>query len=92
MQHEANHTPNPDGTASLLLASLEQTWQTIRQRHPDVPEAVLLVAFGSEGKRLTWATSRPTAGRSTAPTGMSIWRRCSSPTSPGTTSRWPAAA
>jgi hypothetical protein len=52
MQHEANHSPNPDGTASLLVASLEHTWSTIRSHHPDVPDAVLVVASGSEGKRL----------------------------------------
>jgi hypothetical protein len=52
MQHEANHTLSPDGTASLLVAALEHTWATIRQRHPDVPDAVLVVASGSEGKRL----------------------------------------
>jgi hypothetical protein len=59
MQHEANHTPNPDGTASLLVASLEGTWRTIRRRHPDVPEAVLVVASGSEGKRLNWGHFAP---------------------------------
>jgi hypothetical protein len=59
MHHEANHTPNPDGTASLLLASLEQVWQTIRRRHPDVPEAVLVVASGSEGKRVNWGHFAP---------------------------------
>jgi hypothetical protein len=52
MQHDANHSPSPDGTASLLVAALERTWQMIRRRHPDVPEAVLVVASGSEGKRL----------------------------------------
>jgi hypothetical protein len=48
----SNHSPSPDGTASLLVAALEQVWQTIRTRHPEVPEAVLVVASGSEGKRL----------------------------------------
>jgi len=52
MQHESNHTTIPDGSASLLLAALEHAWQTIRTRHPDVPDAVLVVASGSEGKRL----------------------------------------
>jgi hypothetical protein len=52
MHHEANHSPNQDGTASLLVAALEHAWQTIRTHHPDVPEAVLVVASGSEGKRL----------------------------------------
>jgi hypothetical protein len=52
MRQPSNHTTGPDGTTSLLLASLEHTWQTIRTRHPDVPETVLVVASGSEGKRL----------------------------------------
>jgi hypothetical protein len=52
MHHEANHSPNQDGTASLLVAALEHAWQTIRTRHPDVPAAVLVVASGIEGKRL----------------------------------------
>jgi hypothetical protein len=52
MQPASNHSPSPDGTASLLVAALEHAWQTIRTRHPDVPKAVLVVASGSEGKRL----------------------------------------
>jgi hypothetical protein len=52
MQPESNHSPSQDGTASLLVAALEHTWQTIRRRHPDVPDAVLVVASGAEGKRL----------------------------------------
>jgi hypothetical protein len=52
MRQPSNHTTTPDGPASLLVAALEHAWQTIRQRHPDVPEAVLVVASGSEGKRL----------------------------------------
>jgi hypothetical protein len=52
MQQPSNHTAIPDGTASQLVAALEHTWQTIRARHPDVPEAVLVVASGSAGKRL----------------------------------------
>ncbi len=53
MHTSSNHTTaTPDGAASLLVAALEHAWQTIRHRHPDVPEAVLVVASGSEGKRL----------------------------------------
>jgi hypothetical protein len=56
MRPPSNHTHTPDQatdpTASLLLAALEHAWQTIRWRHPDVPAAVLVVASGSEGKRL----------------------------------------
>jgi hypothetical protein len=53
MQHPSNHSPATiDGAASLLVAALEHAWQTIRRRHPDVPEAVLVVASGTDGKRL----------------------------------------
>jgi len=52
MQQPSNHTPTPDGAASVLVAALEHAWQTIRTCHPDVPDAVLVVASGSEGKRL----------------------------------------
>ena len=51
MHQPSNHTTT-DGAASLLVAALEHTWQTIRTRHPQVPEAVLVVASGAEGKRL----------------------------------------
>jgi hypothetical protein len=53
MHQPANHTTTtPNGAASLLVGALEHTWQTIRTHHPDLPEAVLVVASGSEGKRL----------------------------------------
>jgi hypothetical protein len=52
MHQPSNHNSTPDGAASLLVATLERTWQTIQQRHPDVPNAVLVVASGSDGKRL----------------------------------------
>jgi hypothetical protein len=52
MHQPANPTTIPDGAASLLVAALEHTWHAIRSRHPDVPEAVLVVASGSEGTRL----------------------------------------
>jgi hypothetical protein len=52
MQHESNSSPSPDRAASLLVAALEHAWQSIRRHHPDVPEAMLVVASGSEGKRL----------------------------------------
>jgi hypothetical protein len=48
----SNHTTTPDGAASLLVAALEHAWHAIRTHHPQVPEAVLVVASGSEGKRL----------------------------------------
>jgi hypothetical protein len=52
MDQPTTHATTPNGTASLLVAALEHTWQTIRQHHPEVPEAVLVVASGAEGKRL----------------------------------------
>jgi hypothetical protein len=58
--HQPSHpTTTPDGAASLLVAALEHAWQTIRQRYPDVPDAVLVVASGSEGKRLNWGHFAP---------------------------------
>jgi hypothetical protein len=59
MRQPSNHTTTLDGAASLLVAALEHVWQTIRWRHPDVPEAVLVVASGSEGKRLNWGHFAP---------------------------------
>jgi hypothetical protein len=52
MHPASNHSPSPDRAASLLVAALEHARQTIRYRHPDVPDAVVVVASGSEGKRL----------------------------------------
>jgi hypothetical protein len=52
MHQPSSHPTTPDGAASVLVAALERTWQTIRNRHPQVPNAVLIVASGSEGKRL----------------------------------------
>jgi hypothetical protein len=51
MQRPSNPTTS-NGAASLLVAAREHTWQTIRTHHPHVPEAVLVVASGAEGKRL----------------------------------------
>jgi hypothetical protein len=59
MHQPSKHSPSPDGTASLLVAALEHIWQTIRRRHPDVPDAVVVVASGSEGKRLNWGHFAP---------------------------------
>jgi hypothetical protein len=52
MDQPATHTTTTDGAASLLVAALEHTWHTICNHHPDVPDAVLVVASGAEGKRL----------------------------------------
>jgi hypothetical protein len=40
--------------ASLLVAALEHAWAMIRAHHPEVPEAVLVVASGGAGRRLKW--------------------------------------
>ena len=75
MHQPSTHTTSTvsDGTASLLVAALEHTWQTIRTRHPELPQAVLVVASGAEGKRLNLGHFAPTAGRSTAPTATRSW-------------------
>jgi hypothetical protein len=52
MHQPSTHTTTLDGAASLLVAALEHTWHTIRNRHPEMPEAVLVLASGAEGKRL----------------------------------------
>jgi hypothetical protein len=44
----------PEAGASLLVATLEQAWAAIRGRHPEVPEAIVVVAAGGEGRRLRW--------------------------------------
>src|SRR5215216_3673491 len=52
MHQPATHTTIGDGAASVLVAALEHAWQRIRTRHPELPQAVLVVASGAEGKRL----------------------------------------
>jgi hypothetical protein len=59
MHQPSKHSPSPDGATSLLVAALEHAWTAICQRHPQVPDAVLVVASGSEGKRLNWGHFAP---------------------------------
>ena len=40
------------GAASPLVAALERAWAAIRDQHPDVPNAVVVVASGGDAKRL----------------------------------------
>lgn len=47
---------------SGLVAALELVWEAIRRRHAEVPEVVVVVAAGSEGKSLSWGTSPRPAG------------------------------
>lgn len=44
----ANGTARP--TASLVVAALEQAWATIQRHHPDIPDVILVVAAGSDGR------------------------------------------
>jgi len=48
-------TAQPAAAASRLVAALELAWTAIRDRHPEVPEVVLVVASGSDprGRSLT---------------------------------------
>jgi hypothetical protein len=48
---DGSSTPGPVAgrLASPLLAALEATWAAIRDRHPQVPEAVIVLASGSVG-------------------------------------------
>jgi hypothetical protein len=43
-------TPSVDRAASRLVAALEHTWTTIRARHPDVSQVVIVVASGSDAR------------------------------------------
>jgi DnaJ domain len=48
-------SPDTSSTAaSTLLAVLEQTWQAIRARHPEVPPVVIIIASGSDGRQTRW--------------------------------------
>jgi len=44
--------PTVAGVASPLLGALEHAWAAIRTRHPDVPDAVLVIVSGGDAKRL----------------------------------------
>lgn len=64
-------TPTPTPSATVpLLAALDQAWQAIRERHPDVPAVVLAIGSGTLGERPgvtrlghyaagRWATGEP---------------------------------
>jgi hypothetical protein len=43
----------PDGyseAASRVLTMLEETWQAIRARHPEIPPVVIIIASGTTGR------------------------------------------
>lgn len=54
------HAPD---TASTLLRALERTWHTIRDHHPEIPDVVLIVASGTEGKHARWGHHAPARWR-----------------------------
>src|ERR1700749_3287202 len=40
--------------ASRVLTMLEQTWQAIRARHPEIPPGVIIIASGTTGQDARW--------------------------------------
>ena len=48
--------------ASALVAAAEHAWRTIQDRHPEIPDVVIVVGTGVEGGRLVkhghWSTGR----------------------------------
>jgi len=40
--------------ASRVLTMLEQTWQAIRARHPEIPPVVVIIASGTTGRDARW--------------------------------------
>ena len=41
----------PEVAASAVVAALERAWTTIRTRHPEVPQAVVILGAGSEARK-----------------------------------------
>jgi hypothetical protein len=46
-------------TASKVLQVLEDTWQIIRTRHPEIPAVVLIIASGTDGRQTRWGHHAP---------------------------------
>ncbi len=40
--------------ASRVLTMLEETWQAIRARHPEIPPVVIIIASGTTGRDARW--------------------------------------
>jgi DnaJ domain len=40
--------------ASRVLTMLEETWQAIRARHPDIPPVVIIIASSTTGRDASW--------------------------------------
>lgn len=45
--------------ASRVLTILEETWQAIRARHPEIPPVVIIIASGSAGRDSGWGGFDP---------------------------------
>jgi hypothetical protein len=44
-------TAGPEAAASAVVAAMEHAWTTIRSRHPQVPEVIVVLGAGSEARR-----------------------------------------
>ncbi|GAA1594132.1 hypothetical protein GCM10009678_90360 [Actinomadura kijaniata] len=53
----------PPDAASTVLRALEDLWHTIRDRHPEIPEVVLILASGTDGKHARWGHHAPARWR-----------------------------
>jgi hypothetical protein len=47
----AQAAARPEVAASAVVAAMERAWTTIRARHPEVPEVVVVLGAGSEARR-----------------------------------------
>jgi hypothetical protein len=45
--------------ASRVLTMLEETWQAIRARHPEIPPVVIIIASGTTGRDTRWGHFDP---------------------------------
>lgn len=60
MTHDPSPPQQPAVVASTLVQALEQCWRAIRTRHPDLPDAVILIGAGDENPRaLKWGHWSP---------------------------------
>jgi hypothetical protein len=50
----ASVSKHSDQAASTMVRALERVWASIRRRHPDIPDVVLILASGTEGKHPKW--------------------------------------
>ena len=45
--------------ASRVLTMLEERWQAIRARHPEIPPVVIIIASGTTGRDARWGRVDP---------------------------------